>query len=81
MSSHRPPIASPAVVHQGPHPVGPLVMPETGSESFVEEFNRTYRSIGLTVTISDQGRPLVSQPKGLHSGGANDGDKPSVKKS
>ncbi|TWU16498.1 hypothetical protein Poly21_37030 [Allorhodopirellula heiligendammensis] len=54
-------------------------MPMTETESFVEEFNRIYQSIGLTVTISDQGRPLVSQPKGLHSGGANGGGEPSVK--
>ena len=79
MSSHRPPIASPAVVRHGQRPVGPLVMPMTETESFVEEFNRIYQSIGLTVTISDQGRPLVSQPKGLPSGGANGGGEPSVK--
>ncbi len=78
MSSLRPPISSPAVVHHGERAVGPLVIAEAESESFVEEFNRTYRSIGLTVTLNDQGRPLVSSPKGLHSGRAHDGDQPSV---
>ncbi|TWT64573.1 hypothetical protein [Allorhodopirellula solitaria] len=70
MSSPRAAIDSAAVVCHGPRAVGPMVVPPTDSESFVEEFNRTYRSIGLTVTINDQGRPLVSQPKGLHSAGA-----------
>jgi len=66
MSSNRPPMPSEAVIHQGDRPIGPLVMPLTGEEAFVEEFNRTYRSIGLTVTMNAQGRPLVSRAKGLH---------------
>ncbi len=54
------------VTHSG-RPVGPMTMPDQNGESFVEEFNRTYRSIGLSVTLNEQGRPLVSQVKGLHS--------------
>lgn len=78
MSSNRPPIQAPAVVHYGDRPVGPLVMPMAEPESFVAEFNRTYRSIGLTVTINEHGHPLVSQLKGLHSERANGGGEPSV---
>lgn len=53
-------------------------MPTAEPESFVAEFNRTYLSIGLSVTMSDQGRPLVSPLKGLHSECANGGVEPSV---
>lgn len=55
-------------------------MPTAEPQSFVEEFNRTYRSIGLSVTLSEQGRPLVSQLKGLHSEGTHGGVEPSVNK-
>lgn len=67
MSSNRAPMSSQAVVRQAGRPIGPLLMPEANEASFVEEFNRTYRSIGLTVTLNEQGRPSVAQAKGLHS--------------
>ncbi|MFG0289231.1 MAG: hypothetical protein ACF8CQ_13720 [Rhodopirellula sp. JB044] len=67
MSSNRPPNPSHAIVTHSGRAVGPMMMPEQNGESFVEEFNRTYRSIGLSVTLNEHGRPLVSQVKGLHS--------------
>ncbi len=67
MSSNRPPMPCQATVSQRHRPVGPLLLPDVAPESFVEEFNRTYRSIGLTVTLNEHSRPLVSSPKRLHS--------------
>ncbi|MCM2371528.1 hypothetical protein [Aporhodopirellula aestuarii] len=67
MSSNRQPMPSHAIVTHSGRPVGPMMLPANNGDSFVEEFNRTYRSIGLTVTLNEHGRPLVSQVKGLHS--------------
>jgi len=63
MSSNR--VATPcdAVVTHGDRLVGPLVMPMSNAEMFVEEFNRTYRAIGLTVRITESGRTAVQPPQ------------------
>jgi hypothetical protein len=41
---------SDAVVVHAERPVGAVLLPEIAPESFVEEFNRIYASIGLTLS-------------------------------
>ncbi|MFG0264552.1 MAG: hypothetical protein ACF8AM_05290 [Rhodopirellula sp. JB055] len=53
MSSWRATLPGDAILLQGDHAEGPLLMPQTHRESFVEEFNRTYRSINLSITIRE----------------------------
>jgi len=54
MSSQRPAIASDAFVVSKDQPVGAMLLPIADSASFVEEFNRTYASIGLSITVTGQ---------------------------
>ncbi|KLU04924.1 hypothetical protein RISK_003192 [Rhodopirellula islandica] len=54
MSSGRETLPGDAILYQGDHAEGPLLMPPTHRESFVEEFNRTYRSINLSITIRER---------------------------
>ncbi|WDQ17672.1 hypothetical protein [Rhodopirellula sp. P2] len=51
MSSWRATLPGDAILYLGDHAEGPLLMPPTHRESFVEEFNRTYRSINLSITV------------------------------
>lgn len=51
MSSWRETLPGDAILYQGDHAEGPLLMPPTHRESFVEEFNRTYRSINLSIEL------------------------------
>lgn len=53
MSSWRETLPGDAILFQGDHAEGPLLMPPTHQESFVEEFNRTYRSINLSITVRE----------------------------
>lgn len=54
MSSQRPAMPSDAVVVREDRPVGAMLLPIADSESFVEEFNRTYASIGLSLSVTGQ---------------------------
>ncbi|MEM9585710.1 MAG: hypothetical protein AAGA03_00390 [Planctomycetota bacterium] len=53
MSSPRKWIPGDAIVMQANQPVGPLLMPSADPVSFVDEFNRTYQSIGLKLRLSE----------------------------
>lgn len=53
MSSPRAALPSDAVVVRADRPVGAILLPEVEPESFVEEFNRTYASIGLVLSTID----------------------------
>ena len=60
-SSHRSTHPCEAVLHRddtsGFTIVGPMRLPTKNPSSFVEEFNRTYKSIGLAIkTLSATGR-------------------------
>ncbi|TWT93559.1 hypothetical protein [Neorhodopirellula pilleata] len=54
MSSHRPTMPCDAVIVRQDRPVGAMLLPIVDSESFVEEFNRTYASIGLRISVTGQ---------------------------
>lgn len=56
MSSWRETLPGDAILFQGDHAEGPLLMPPTHRDSFVEEFNRTYRSIHLSITVREPDR-------------------------
>lgn len=51
MSSNRPAMSSDAVVMRQDKPAGVLLLPMIEPQSFVEEFNRTYASIGLSLSV------------------------------
>ena len=53
MSSPRAAATSDAVVIRADRPVGAVLLPEFEPEAFVEEFNRTYASIGLVLSKID----------------------------
>lgn len=53
MSSPRAASPSDAVIVRTDRPVGAVLLPEVEPDSFVEEFNRTYASIGLILSKID----------------------------
>ncbi|MCC9641834.1 hypothetical protein LOC71_06070 [Rhodopirellula sp. JC740] len=59
MSSWREMLPGDAILYQGDHAEGPLLMPPTHRESFVEEFNRTYRSINLSIELRPDSKDVV----------------------
>jgi len=61
MSTPRSPLPSDAVVCHGERPVGALLLPEVDPEDFVREFNQTYRSIGLSIKLTNTGGLVVSK--------------------
>lgn len=52
MSSNRLAIPSDAIVMRQDEPVGAVLLPSVEIESFVEEFNRTYESIGMRLSVN-----------------------------
>ncbi|SMP57159.1 hypothetical protein SAMN06265222_105269 [Neorhodopirellula lusitana] len=74
MSSNRFAGPSEAVVTRDDQMVGAMLLPQRDGQSFVEEFNRTYRSIGLSVEIYEPSQPgpvkilsSLSDAPALHS--------------
>lgn len=58
-SSNRPPTPCDAVLIQDAHSTGPLKLPLDERERFIQEFNATYASLGMSVLAIESGRVVI----------------------
>ena len=52
-SSNRQPVSCDAAVYRQQHVVGPIRLPEKNPLTFIEQFNRIYRSAGIELQRTD----------------------------
>lgn len=48
-SSNRSPVPCAAALYRGDQPVGPMRLPMDEVASFIDEFNRVYHNVGITI--------------------------------
>lgn len=74
MSSPTRPFPCDGVVFHGGQPTGPVRLPEADRQRFIEAFNRTYRSQGMSITSvpGASGDPEAGEILSLPSQGVGD---------
>lgn len=74
MSSPTRPFPCDGVVFRGGLPTGPVRLPEADRQRFIEAFNRTYQSQGMSITAvpCPAGEPEAGEIHSLRSGGVGD---------